>query len=162
MEDDDLAQIRNEEIGFIFQTFNLLPRTDALQNVELPLIYSGITRQERRERARRRRSMPWGWGTGWTTSPTRCPAASGSAWRSPARWSTGPRCCAGRRADREPRLQDRRRDHGADRRPAARGNTICLVTHEEDLAARAARVVTAARRQDRLRRPATEPRTTPA
>ncbi len=53
MEDDDLARIRNREIGFIFQTFNLLARTDALQNVELPLIYSGLARRERHERARR-------------------------------------------------------------------------------------------------------------
>jgi putative ABC transport system ATP-binding protein len=51
MTDDELAEIRNREIGFIFQTFNLLPRVDCLQNAELPLIYAGISRRERRAMA---------------------------------------------------------------------------------------------------------------
>jgi putative ABC transport system ATP-binding protein len=51
MNDDELARIRNKEIGFVFQTFNLLPRATALHNVELPLIYNGTNREERREMA---------------------------------------------------------------------------------------------------------------
>jgi putative ABC transport system ATP-binding protein len=53
LDDQELAGIRNKEIGFVFQTFNLLARTDALQNVELPLIYAGVSRKDRRERAER-------------------------------------------------------------------------------------------------------------
>jgi putative ABC transport system ATP-binding protein len=52
LEDDELARIRNKEIGFVFQTFNLLPRATSLHNVELPLVYAGVGAKERREQAK--------------------------------------------------------------------------------------------------------------
>ena len=57
MNDDELAAIRNREIGFVFQTFNLLPRATALHNVELPLVYAGVPKEKRMEQAKRAMEM---------------------------------------------------------------------------------------------------------
>ena len=57
LSEDELARVRNQEIGFVFQTFNLLPRATALHNVELPLIYAGVGVKERRERAEEKLSL---------------------------------------------------------------------------------------------------------
>jgi len=92
MDDNQLAEIRNKEIGFIFQTFNLLPRSDALRNVELPLIYSGMRAEERRQVALDAlRNV--GLADRSITGPMSCPAASASVSRSLARWSIGLPSC---------------------------------------------------------------------
>ena len=119
--DDELARIRNKEIGFVFQTFNLLPRATALHNVELPLVYagrrraaSGATRPREALSARRPR-RPDG-----APARTSCRAASGSGWRSPARWSTSPSILLADEPTGNLDSADQRGDHGPVRGPAPR------------------------------------------
>ena len=84
MTDDELARVRNKEIGFVFQTFNLLPRATALHNVELPLVYAGVPADERRKRAIEALERVQ-LGNRITTGRTSSPADSASVSRSRAR-----------------------------------------------------------------------------
>jgi putative ABC transport system ATP-binding protein len=111
LDDDQLARIRNKEIGFVFQTFNLLARASSLHNVELPLIYNGTPTAERIARAKEsltnvgleRSHEPQAQRALRRSAPARrhCPRPRQPALHHPRR-----------RAHRQPRLQNRRRNHG--------------------------------------------------
>jgi len=140
MSDDELAAIRNQEIGFVFQTFNLLPRTNALHQVELPLVYSGLARKERRERAVRALEA-----VGLTDRMNHHPSELSGGQRQ--------RVAIARALINDPSilLADEPTGNLDSQTGAeimalvdelnARGNTIVLVTHEEDIAAHARRIV---------------------
>jgi putative ABC transport system ATP-binding protein len=140
MDDDELAAIRNREIGFIFQTFNLLPRADALQNVALPLVYSGLAQRERRERAEEALRM-----VGLTDRMHHRPNELSGGQRQRVAIAralvNGPSLVL---ADEPTGNLDTKTGTeilGVIDDIHARGNTIILVTHEDLLARRAERIV---------------------
>jgi putative ABC transport system ATP-binding protein len=140
MTDDELAQIRNQEIGFVFQTFNLLPRTNALQQVELPLVYTGVPKKERHERA---------------VKALQAVGLGDRMGHHPNELSGGQRqrVAVARALINNPSILLADEPTGnLDSQTGAeimtlfdelnsRGNTIILVTHEEDIAAHARRIV---------------------
>jgi putative ABC transport system ATP-binding protein len=140
MNDDELAQIRNKEIGFIFQTFNLLPRADAVQNVELPLVYSGLPRRERRERAEKALEAV-GLGTRMHHRPNEMSGGQRQRVAIARALVNGPSILL---ADEPTGNLDSKTGEeilGLMDDLHRRGNTIILVTHEDELAQHASRVV---------------------
>jgi putative ABC transport system ATP-binding protein len=140
MSDDDLARIRNKEIGFVFQTFNLLPRATSLHNVELPLIYSGIPADKRQEMAkiamqqvdleRRMHHKPNELSGGQRQRVAIARALVNNPSILLADEPTGALDTA-----------TGNEIMGLFERLHQRGNTICLVTHEHDIALHAHRII---------------------
>jgi putative ABC transport system ATP-binding protein len=140
MSDDELARIRNQEIGFVFQTFNLLARADALHNVELPLVYAGVKHEDRRRRAREAIEL-----VGLTDRMKHKPNELSGGQRQ--------RVAIARALVNKPSIiladepTGNLDTHTGEEIMAAfeniwkAGNTVILVTHESDIAAHARRVV---------------------
>ena len=135
---DTLAEVRNRMLGFVFQNFNLLPRTSAIEKVELPMLYAGIPAAERHRRAAAALTRV-GLESAWTIAPINSPAASSSAWRIARAMVMNPRVIL---ADEPTGNLDSRTSMevmALFQELSGAGITIVLVTHEPDIAEHAAR-----------------------
>ncbi len=140
MTDNELARIRNKEIGFVFQTFNLLARSDALHNVELPLIYAGLPSAERKERAAQALNDV-GLGDRMHHKPNELSGGQRQRVAVARALVTNPSIIL---ADEPTGNLDSKTGEeimNLFHEIHQKGNTIILVTHEEDIAKNAARII---------------------
>jgi putative ABC transport system ATP-binding protein len=140
MTDNELAEVRNKEIGFVFQTFNLLPRSSSLDNVALPLVYAGVGRVEREERARQTLSNV-GLGNRVDHKPNELSGGQRQRVAVARALINNPSIIL---ADEPTGNLDTKTSveiMGLLEDIHAKGNTIILVTHEEDIAQHAHRIV---------------------